>query len=41
MGQRKFRFGIVAGSLALLILSAIPAQAQLWLDPAYPARPND
>jgi dienelactone hydrolase len=40
MGQRKFRFGIVAGSLALLILSAIPAQAQLWLDPAYPARPK-
>src|SRR5260370_1277753 len=38
MGQRKFRFGIVAGSLALLILGASPARAQLWLDPAYPGR---
>src|SRR5260221_360427 len=38
MGQRKFRFGLAAGSLALLILGASPARAQLWLDPAYPGR---
>lgn len=40
MGQRKFRLGIVAGSLALLLLAGAPAHAQLWLDPAYPARPK-
>jgi len=40
MGQRKFRFAIVAGFLALLILGGAPAHAQLWLDPAYPTRPK-
>jgi dienelactone hydrolase len=40
MGQRKFGFGVVAGFVALCILGGAPARAQLWLDPANPARPK-
>src|SRR5690348_10907814 len=39
MGQRKFSYGAVAGFVALCILGSAPARAQLWLDPANPARP--
>jgi dienelactone hydrolase len=39
MGQRRFGYGVVAGFVALCIFSAAPARAQLWLDPANPARP--
>jgi dienelactone hydrolase len=39
MGQRKFGFGVVVGFVALCILGGAPARAQLWLDPANPARP--
>ena len=40
MGQRKFTFGAVAGFVALLILGGAPGRADLWLDPANPARPK-
>jgi dienelactone hydrolase len=40
MVQRRFPRSSFAACLALLLIGAAPAaKAQLWLDPAYPARP--
>ncbi len=38
MVYSKFRLGVFA-AFAVFLLYALPAQAQLWLDPAYPSRP--